>query len=78
VSKRDVLARIADSVIQRVLRELPNGLPVEEALKTAYPFADDPSGAEVWDEALMRNADIISQVSARRQRQRNWRPLPSD
>jgi hypothetical protein len=71
VSKREVLARIADSVIQRVLREIPKGLSVEEALKNAYPFADDPSGAEVWDEALMRNADVISQVSARRWRERN-------
>ena len=59
VAKRDVLARIADAVIKRVISETPPNDSIKEALRRAYPFDNDPTGAEVWDEALVRNAEII-------------------
>jgi hypothetical protein len=45
-------------------------MSVEDALEIAYPFGDDPAGFEVWQQALMRNADTISEASARRRQRK--------
>jgi hypothetical protein len=59
VRKREVLGRIADAVIRRVLHDTPEGTSIDEALRAAYPFGGDPAGAEIWNEALDRNAQTI-------------------
>jgi len=46
------LVMVADLVIRRVLAEHGKGPELPEALRLAYPFADDAGGLEAWKEAL--------------------------
>lgn len=64
MSDRDLLQRIADAIVRRVVKEHPHDAPA--ALRRAYPFGDSPEGIEIWIESLKRHGVEVSSATPRR------------
>ena len=55
------LKLVAGLVVARILSHAAEHDDLAAALEEAYPFGDDPSGRQVWVDALLRHAFLSGQ-----------------